>query len=133
MPGDEPRFVISGVRFGHMPTKRPCNECPLRRSQPSGALGGYSPEGYIKLLHSAVQVACHLSKGFIKSGGTGCYDEQRHCTGVAIYRKNVGPACLPPMASYPQSPVYQSMQHVSENRVDVFDNPESFLEYHRGK
>jgi hypothetical protein len=68
------------------PLPVPCVECPLRRDSAPGYLGGYTPEMYVEVLHSPASLACHSSPGFHE----GDIGRQRHCTGVAAYRANVG-------------------------------------------
>jgi hypothetical protein len=128
--GNKP--IKSDVGFGgfirtkdHMkpPAKIPCRECPLRRDAAPGFLGGYTPEMYIAVLHSPASLACHCSKGF----HTGEIGKQRHCTGVAGYRANVGilrgaaaDTATRAMENYPR-----------DLTEDFFSSPEEFYAHHK--
>src|ERR1019366_7196985 len=81
-PHEDP-YMTEG-RFGNPPAKTCCNQCPLRRDSTPGYLGGYTAEEYITILHGDADIACHMSKGFKERA----LEEQRSCTGVAIYRRN---------------------------------------------
>lgn len=77
---------IKRGRFGRPPAKAPCIECPLSRQAKPGALGGYTVQQYLDVLHGIADLACHLSPGFKAKRP----EDQRSCTGVAMYRANVG-------------------------------------------
>lgn len=84
-PGTIDHRPIKLGRFGELPTRLPCVECPLARASIPGRLGGYTVQQYLDILHSRADIACHLSPGFPKVMAT-----QRSCTGVAMYRANCG-------------------------------------------
>lgn len=86
---------------------QPCSDCPLRRDALNGWLGGGKPEEWAWMLHSEMQVDCHVLEG-------------AQCAGAAIYRANV---C--------KSPREKHLLVLPANRVDVFENREQFLEHHR--
>jgi hypothetical protein len=106
----------------------PCVECPLRRDSAPGYLGGYTPEMYIEVLHSPASLACHRSQGFHE----GVIETQRHCTGVAAYRANVGHVC---MAHTPAGIIvtnaHDSTVLIGEDHEHYFSSPEEFVEHHR--
>lgn len=66
--------------------KTPCVECPFRRDSAPGYLGGYSPNMYMDVVLSPASLACHKSEGFHE----GEIEKQRHCTGLAAFRANLG-------------------------------------------
>jgi hypothetical protein len=101
----------------------PCAECPLRRDAPAGHLGGYSPEMYLGVLYSPASIACHLSPGFKE----GRLEEQRHCTGVAAFRANVGHVCGG--VAHP-SKAHDSTVLVGADPDTFFATPEEFVVYH---
>lgn len=104
-----------------------CVECPLRRDAKPGYLGGYSPEMYLEALHSGASIACHMSPGFRE----GVLETQRHCTGVAAYRANVGVVA---MVEGHITRAHESTRIVGDaDKVTfyVFDSPESFYAHHK--
>jgi hypothetical protein len=110
--------------------KTPCVECPLRRDSAPGYLGGYTPEMYLEALHGPASIACHKSPGFHE----GQIERQRHCTGVAAYRANVGHVCtMPhPVAGYVITTAHDSTKLIGEDRETFFATPEEFVAHHRG-
>lgn len=123
-------------QFGHLPCKTLCKECPLRRDSIRGWLGGWTPEMYIKALHSDVDIACHMSAGFVEAGKARAQGgdaraytnpaylaEMRSCTGVAHYRANTGKL---PRSSH----AADAVRHVGENHDAVFSTPQEFLDHH---
>lgn len=114
------RALKVGTAFGNPPSRRPCVECPLRRDAAPGRLGGYTPRQYVDVLHGLADIACHLSPGFPDNR-----EEQRSCTGVAMYRANlrVWPLARNALAA---------VDHVGVDRVVVFDDPVAFMRHHRG-
>lgn len=105
------------------PMKTPCAECPLRRDSAAGYLGGYTPEMYLDALHGPASIACHKSPGFQQ----GDIASQRHCTGVAAYRANVGHVCHVDG----QLTGAEGASHlVGPDKEHFFDTPESFVAHH---
>jgi hypothetical protein len=102
----------------------PCPECPLRRDSTQGYLGGYSPEMYIDVLHSAASIACHSSKGF-KEGDIA---RQRHCTGVAAFRANVGYVAA--IDGHPAL-AHQSTLLIGADRERYFASDAEFVAHHK--
>ena len=120
----EQPYYIHG-RFGKEPAKMPCNECPLRRDSVPGHLGGYTPQMYIDVLHGDADLACHLSKGFQE----GEREQQRSCTGVAMYRANTH--CLP-LGTNARDAIL-SVVAEDGDRSNVFASPEEFRAHHTVK
>jgi hypothetical protein len=116
-PVDRPVMVAVPAGFGQPPTKMPCPECPLARTAIRGALGGYTVAQYLEVLHGPADLACHLSKGFPANRA-----EQRSCTGVAMFRANLG--------LHPAGGAMRAVQLVGENREAVFASPEDFAAHH---
>jgi hypothetical protein len=106
-------------KFGHLPAKVPCNECPLSRKSKPMFLGGYTPAQYLEVLHGIADLACHLSKGFDVQNP----EAQRSCTGVAMYRANTGVAMLADNSR-------AAMEHVGPNTKLVFASPIEFVSHH---
>lgn len=104
-------------RFGALPSKRPCVECPLRRDAKPGALGGYTVEQYLEVLHGIPDLACHLSPGFPSDPAA-----TRSCTGVAMYRANNG--------IVPARNAAKAVAHVGQDRQAVFASPAEFARHH---
>jgi len=106
----------------HMQTaiKTPCAECPLRRDSTPGYLGGYTPEMYIVAMFSPASIACHLSPGFDARD----ISTQRHCTGVAAFRANVGYLNRVTIAD-------QSTMAVGNNREMFFATIQEFVDHHK--
>lgn len=111
--------ALKAGRFGHLPAKTCCAECPLRRDSTPGALGGYTAEQYLDVLHGPADIACHMSKGFNVRNP----DDQRSCTGVAMYRANVG--------LRPWGHALDAVAHVGPDRALVFAAPAEFWQHHR--
>jgi hypothetical protein len=109
-------------------SKTPCVECPLRRDSVPGYLGGYTPEMYVEMLHGPASVACHKSPGFQERQ----IERQRHCTGVAAYRANVGhiTIALHPVAGYVVTSAHDSTVLVGEDRENYFASPLEFVRHH---
>jgi hypothetical protein len=94
-----------------------CLECPLSRRSISGALGGYTVQQYLEILHGPAAIACHMSKGFPHNRA-----EQRHCTGVAMYRANTG--CRPVGGAM------TAVELIGPNHSLVFSNSRQFRTHH---
>jgi hypothetical protein len=116
-PVDRPITKI--VRRGYnLPAKDPCKECPVARAALPGALGGYTPEQYLEVLHGPADLACHMSPGFPDD-----VTRQRSCTGVAMYRANCGLAPAGRSA-------YDAVQATGPDDR-AFASPEEFARHHR--
>jgi hypothetical protein len=115
------RTVQKGMRD---PAPTPCRECPLRRDSASGYLGGYTPEMYIEVLHSPASLACHCSPGFHE----GTIETQRHCTGVAAYRANVGH--IAQVGGLPTG-AHRATQIIGADTETYFASPEEFIAHHK--
>jgi hypothetical protein len=120
-PVEQPIVVAVPAGFGQPPTKMPCPECPLARTAIRGALGGYTAAQYLEVLHGPADLACHLSKGFPLNRA-----EQRSCTGVAMYRANLG-------RLHPAGGAMRAVLLAGENRDAVFASPEEFAAHHDGR
>lgn len=106
----------------------PCVECPLRKDSASGYLGGYTPEMYLEILYSPASIACHSSPGFHE----GVIETQRHCTGVAAFRANVGYVCsVPTPHGLVPTTAHESTKLIGSDTEHYFDTPEAFVEHHR--
>jgi hypothetical protein len=116
-PVEKP-IVLVGVRGFQLPTKDPCKECPLARTALPGALGGYTPEQYIEVLHGPADLACHMSPGFPDDRS-----RQRSCTGVAMYRANCGHGPAGKSA-------YDAVKATGPDGR-AFTSPTEFLRHHR--
>lgn len=102
----------------------PCVECPLRRDSAPGYLGGYTPEMYVEILHGPASIACHCSPGFHE----GDIPRQRHCTGVAAFRANVGHiAAVHGLVSA----AHLSTVEVGPDREVFFASDEEFVAHHK--
>lgn len=137
--GNEPVKAAEGTGGTHMAKagmkpaiRMPCRECPLRRDSAPGFLGGYTPEMYIEVLHSAASIACHESEGF----HTQELDKQRHCTGVAAYRANVGHIAST-VYQHPRlgavvvpTAAHRSTQVIGHDDEHYFASPEEFVTHH---
>jgi hypothetical protein len=115
-PTIDHRPVVPG-KFGRLPTKKPCIDCPLARTATPGALGGYTVQQYLDVLNSFADIACHLSPGFPNN-----LPEQRSCTGVAMFRANVN---IPASGQ-----AAKAVRHVGVDRKAVFANPGEFAAHH---
>lgn len=104
-------------KFGRLPTKKPCVDCPLARTSKPGALGGYTVQQYLEVLYSRADIACHLSPGFPNN-----LEEQRSCTGVAMYRANAG---VPTFGN-----AARAVRHVDADREAAFASLEEFTAHH---
>jgi hypothetical protein len=102
----------------------PCVECPLRRDSAPGYLGGYTPEMYVEILHGPASIACHCSPGFHE----GVIPLQRHCTGVAAFRANVGHVCE---VGGHLSAAHNSTVSVGPDRDLFFASDEEFVAHHK--
>ena len=103
--------------------KVPCIECPLRRTSAPGYLGGYTPEMYLDIMFSPASIACHMSPGF----RTGEISKQKHCTGVAAFRANVGfIAGMHGIASH----AHGSTKEVGHDEDEFFASPQEFVAHH---
>lgn len=102
----------------------PCVECPLRRDSASGYLGGYTPQMYLDILHSPASIACHCSPGFHQ----GDIPRQRHCTGVAAFRANVGYVAK---INGQESVAHESTVFVGPDTETYFATDEEFVAHHK--
>lgn len=112
--------------LGRLPTKKPCIECPLRRDAKPGALGGYSPMDYVKLLMGPADVGCHASPGFENQD----HDRTRTCTGVAAFRAQRGV-----ITAHPLSHAREAQAYIGNDPEQIavgmcFDNEREFLAHH---
>jgi len=107
----------------------PCVECPLRRDSAPGYLGGYTPEMYVEVLHSPASLACHSSPGFHE----GDIGRQRHCTGVAAYRANVGYIASVPVPGLGLIPTaaHESTQLIGHDEENYFASAAEFVAHHK--
>lgn len=117
---DLPRLTTSNTGF-QLPAARPCAECPLVRTSLPGALGGYTVEQYIAVLLGPPDLACHMSPGFPRD-----ISRQRSCTGVAMFRANVG--LLPSGRS-----ALDAVLATGFDRVTSFATPDEFRDHHTKK
>lgn len=110
--------ILTTGRFGLLPAKVPCAECPLARTAEPGALGGYTVMQYIEVLMGPADLACHMSKGFPDDRA-----EQRSCTGVAMFRANceIKPKGLNAL---------EAVESIGPNRELVFDSLLGFYRHH---
>lgn len=120
-PMDEMIIHVKG-RFGGLPAKATCAECPLRRDSEPGRLGGWTPDMYVRGLVDYVDFACHMSKGFDAHN----LASMRSCTGVANFRANIE---LP----LPPGNAREAKEHAGPNKVDVFDSLIEFHNHHAGR
>lgn len=112
--------------FGREAALTPCVECPLRLDSEPGALGGYTPDMYVEVLHGPADVACHCSKGFAE----GDLDRQRSCTGVAAYRASTGAG-----TAHPLSRARAAVKRVTDDPRQIaveacFKSEEAFRAHH---
>jgi hypothetical protein len=115
---------VKVTRVGMKPAiKEPCRECPLRRDSVPGYLGGYTPKMYTDIMHGPASIACHSSEGFHE----GQIEKQRHCTGVAAYRANVGHICA--IQGRPTA-AHTSTQLIGHDEEHYFASPEEFVAHH---
>lgn len=106
----------------------PCIECPLRLDSAPGYLGGYTPEMYLEVLFSPASIACHSSPGFHE----GVIETQRHCTGVAAFRANVGHVCsVPTPVGLMPTTAHRSTQLIGSDTAHYFATAEDFVAHHR--
>lgn len=116
---DETQMILPAGKGMKVARKTPCAECPLRRDSIPGYLGGWSPEMYLRALHSDVSLACHSSKGFHER----VLETQHVCTGVAAYRANTGHVCF--------STAHDSTVAIGEDREHYFATPREFYDHHK--
>lgn len=126
---DRPVEMVQG-KFGRLPARVPCIECPLRKDSARGALGGWTPSMYVEALHGPADIACHKSAGF----DPGDRARMRSCTGVAAYRASVDHDRIvePP---HPQSQTAAAVAAIDADPEQTakgmcFDKPEDFLMHH---
>jgi hypothetical protein len=111
--------ILKEGGFGLPPTDKPCRECPLARAAVVGALGGYTVAQYLEVLHGIADLACHLSRGFPNNP-----EEQRSCTGVAMFRANLG--------IEPWGKAMVAVSLVGVDRETVFASDAEFSKHHGG-
>jgi hypothetical protein len=121
VPSDVSEIVLVEGSFGKPPARVPCKECPLARASTPGYLGGYTPEMYLAVLHGPADIACHMSKGFPANRS-----EQRSCTGVAMYRANVGHWPAGANAA-------DAVAWTGQNMELAFATADEFKKHHEGK
>lgn len=116
-----------GIRLAEVvmqgPAPAPCVECPLRRDSKPGYLGGYTPEMYLDVLHGPASLACHSSPGFHH----GDIEQQRHCTGVAAYRANVGHIA---QIDFRPTGAHTATQRIGPDPVTYFASAQEFYDHH---
>lgn len=98
--------------------KKPCDECPWRRSHMPGWLGGYEAEDYIRQIQfDGPPLPCH--KTFPEGNGPA----KAMCAGALIFMKN--------SIKSAQHPDYgDAMQHITADKEAVFTWPHEFLQHH---
>jgi hypothetical protein len=116
-PGTIDHTTIKPGRMGELPAKLPCVECPLARASVPGRLGGYTADQYLDILHGVADIACHLSPGFPHD-----LTNQRSCTGVAMYRANVGIKAW--------GHAQEAVDQTGPDRKLAFASPREFKEHH---
>lgn len=58
-----------------------CDECPFREKSLAGYFGPYDPADYWLAAHADDLLPCHMTTPF--------KGQERHCTGVALFRSKV--------------------------------------------
>lgn len=86
MSADEKRY---------MTPHKPCAECPFRTDSTRGWFGPYNATYYMEAAMSEARTQCHMTSK--KPDG-----QQRHCTGIALFRRKV--------LKEPRDPVGQAHQ-----------------------
>lgn len=121
--------VVAQMRpgaLGQLPTKKPCIECPLRKDAKPGALGGYSPRDYLRIMGGPADIGCHASKGFDAQD----HARTRSCTGVAAFRASMGV-----LAPHPLSHAHEATKYIGNDPEQIavgmcFDDPIEFVLHH---
>lgn len=105
------------------PTKRPCSECPWRRTASRGWLGPLDAGEWVKLAQSDHPIACHttIPDGFDVDADDHRVGEMRQCAGAAIFRSNI---C--------KSPRDDTIVDLPADRQRVFARPAEFIAHHVG-
>ena len=78
-------------RFGELPAKTACRECPFRTDSARCSLGGWTVGQYITAVYGPPDIGCHMSKGFEERD----QERTRSCTGLAAFRRNLDVSMLP--------------------------------------
>lgn len=103
--------------------KKPCNECPWRRTHPAGWLGGYEPEAFVQQVQfDGPPVPCHKT---IKPGRDEAHTSI--CAGSLIFMRN---SCK--SAQHPGYPA-DAFDGIERDPEGVFQWPHEFLDHHRDR
>jgi hypothetical protein len=99
------------------PTKKPCNECPWRRTSEPGFFGPQIPEEFAAPALSGDMIICH--KTVQAEGRDFSQPGLRQCAGAAAFRANIGRRPTDPRVSF------------SEPDPDgIFETTGEFLDHH---
>ena len=101
--------------------KKPCNECPWRKTSPSGWLGGLTADFYADALALNKAPACHL-RDFGPSS-----DKTAFCVGALHTAKN---SCVSLHRSAGKANLAKDFLGRSE---ECFEHYSVFFKYHTGK
>lgn len=109
------------------PTKKPCNQCPMRRISAPGWLGSASSQAFIAAVHTGLAMPCHATVDYEDDEWRarlqpGHPREARQCAGQAIYLTHCSVLPRPgPLAAI----------RLPADRGRVFATPQEFLDHHR--
>jgi hypothetical protein len=88
--------------------KKPCSDCPFRRTSLKGWLGGMKPEFFTQFAHREGVYPCHTKDG-------------AQCAGMAVFRANI---C--------KAPRNKEALVVGQDKRNVFAWDDEFLKHHGG-
>lgn len=99
--------------------KKPCAECPWRKTSAKGWLGASTPVEFIQQSEAETQMPCHLHVDYESDNWQEEALEAPQCAGRAIHFANRG--------KRPQNPALITMP---ANYQEVFSNPQDFVTHH---
>lgn len=98
--------------------KKPCRECPFRKTSLPGWLGRATPEGFIDTVMADHRMPCHLEVDYEDPEWKAQAAVAPECAGAADFFANI---CK----------VSRDRKRTPGKRnAEVFDSPRAFVEYH---
>ena len=106
--------------------KKPCPECPFRRTSMPGYLGeaSHDPKGFVgQHWHSATPLPCHMTVDWEDDNTQGRAERAPLCAGLLIMAKNCAKSFLHPE-------VEAARKNVERDTVEFFGWMHEFVDHH---
>jgi len=100
--------------------KKPCGECPWRRTCAPGWLGNATPEQFLATSEAEHRMPCHSHVDYEDENWRAQVAKAPQCAGRAIH-----------FANRFKLPRNKDLLQLPADRENVFNRPEEFLEHHQ--